>query len=135
MDTSKHSSKAVSEWAKHSNEKNAKKAARATEVIDFENLNIEEEEAKAKNVDALGNALNANTEIEVKEVLTKEQKEMIALEAKVAKELKKNGPAEGRKASKNELKLIKMKTKKRRDDGEEEVYTDEELETAGFLVE
>jgi len=33
------------------------------------------------------------------------------------------------------LKLIKMKTKIRRGEGEEEVYTDEELETAGFLVE
>jgi len=83
MDTRKHSSKAVSEWAKDNNEKNAKKAARAAPVIDFENLNIEDDMKKAQNVDALGNALNANVEIEVKQVLTKEQKELVALEAKV----------------------------------------------------
>lgn len=118
------------------NAKDEKKLAREAKkpTIDFtgETRDLEEETADALNVDALGNKNTKNIDIEVKVVLTKEEKEVVALEAKVKKELKKNGPAEGRKASKNEMKLIKLKIKRRRDNGDEEVYTDEEVTNAGF---
>ena len=139
-----HKPKNVSDWAKEKNAKNKAKADRGSgaPVIDFENLSIDDDQPtllKEVKVDNLGNALNQNTEIEVKVVLSKEENKQLKLEAKAAKEAKKNGAAAEasgpRKATKVELKLIKQKIKKRRYEGEEEVYTDEELELAGFLVE
>lgn len=96
-------------------------------------------------VDALGNIIK-NLELEelsAKPKLSKEDKKIAAMEAKAAREAKKNaangetlnvaestGP---RKPSKLELAKLKKDIKAKRAAGEE-VYTDDELEAAGFIA-
>jgi len=100
----------------------------------------------AGEVDKMGNAVNANTdELEnlyvTKAKLSKEDKELEKLEAKEAKRLAKlakegkedaaeDGP---RKPSKLDLARVKKTVRDKRSAGEE-VYTDDEIEAAGFLV-
>jgi hypothetical protein len=95
-------------------------------------------------VDKLGNIIG-NLELEelsAKPKVSKEDKKIAALEAKAARDAKKKaakgeGAAEStgpRKPSKLELAKIKKDVKTKRAAGEE-VYTDDELEAAGFIAE